>query len=225
MPMTIIVGARPSRLALKQVEELAQKLPDVCFKVVTIATDGDQDKTTPFWLREGSDFFTRQIDAAVIDRDVDCAIHSAKDLPDTLDERLAIAAITAPIDRHEVLISKNNRALDELPEAAVIGTSSLRRKEQLKKYRPDIKIVDIRGNIEERLALLDTKPHLDAIVIAAAGLVRLGLEHRISQRLWLKQFAPHPLQGQLAVVVRKDNIPLQKIFSALDTRNRSEVSK
>ena len=229
MSITITVGTRPSRLALKQVEEVGlqaqQKIHGIYFKVITIATDGDQDKTTAFSLREGSDFFTRQIDEALIKGDIDCAIHSAKDLADNLDERLSIAAITAPIDQHEVLISKGKCTLEQLPRGVIIGTSSQRRKEQLQKYRSDIKIVDIRGNIEERLALLGTAPHLDAIVIAAAGLIRLGLEHRITQRLCPLRFAPHPLQGRLAVLTRKDDIQLQKIFSVLDTRNKSEVGK
>ena len=178
--------------------------PGLEAEVVRISTYGDRDKTTPISEIEGIDFFTRDIDEAILKGDVDFAIHSAKDLPDKLPEGLTVAAITESIDPQDVLVSKHGLKLDKLPYKAKIGTSSLRRKQGLKKYRSDFQIVDIRGNIEERLEKLD-KDDLDAIVIAAAGLLRLGLEDRITERIPFEIITPHSLQGRLAIAARKND--------------------
>ena len=202
------IGTRTSSLALKQVEEVLGALkkfyPAVRISIVGIDTYGDKDKTTPVSKIEGSDFFTREIDEALLNGKIDFAVHSAKDLADNLREGLVIAAITDSIDPYDVLVSKSGLGLDELPYGARIGTSSLRRKRQLKNYRNDLQIVDIRGNIEERLRKLD-ETGLDAIVIAAAGLIRLGLENRITQRIPSDILQPHPLQGRLAIEARRDD--------------------
>ncbi len=202
------IGTRTSSLALKQVEEALDALknfyPAIKASIVGIDTYGDKDKNTPVSEMEGSDFFTREIDEALLNGKIDFAVHSAKDLPDSLREGLVIAAITDSIDPYDVLVSKSGLGLDELPYGARIGTSSLRRKRQLKNYRNDLQIVDIRGNIEERLRKLD-ETGLDAIVIAAAGLIRLGLENRITQRIPSDILQPHPLQGRLAIEARRDD--------------------
>ena len=202
------IGTRTSSLALKQVEEVLGALknfyPAIKASIVGIDTYGDKDKTTPVSRIEGSDFFTREIDEALLKGKIDLAVHSAKDLADDLREGLVIAAITDSIDPYDVLVSKSGLRLDELPYGARIGTSSLRRKSQLKNYRKDLQIVDIRGNIEERLRKLD-ETDLDAIVIAAAGLIRLGLENRITQRIPSDILRPHPLQGRLATEARRDD--------------------
>jgi hydroxymethylbilane synthase len=151
---------------------------------------------------EGTDFFTRELDEALLKGEIDFAVHSAKDLPDKLADRLVILKITPSIDPCDVLVSKGGLKLDELPHNAKIGTSSVRRKTQLKKYRDDFRIIDIRGNIGERLEKLHSSD-LDAIVIAAAGLIRLGLAEKITQRLPFDVMQPHPLQGALAIVARK----------------------
>jgi len=199
------VGTRRSPLALKQVEEVIQTLkktyPDVKFEIVGIETVGDWDKTTPISLVEGSDFFTRQIDEALLAGEIDFAVHSAKDLPDRLRDGLTIAAVTISLDPYDCLVSKRGLNLASLPFGARIGTSSLRRKEGLKKYRPDFQMMDLRGNIEERLSKLD-RGEFDAIVIAACGLMRLGLENRLTEKIPFEILQPHPLQGCLAVVTR-----------------------
>ncbi|PIP68165.1 MAG: hydroxymethylbilane synthase, partial [Candidatus Omnitrophica bacterium CG22_combo_CG10-13_8_21_14_all_43_16] len=142
------VGTRTSPLALKQVEEVFDVLkkfyPGVEPEVIGIDTYGDKDKVTPVSDIEGTDFFTREIDKALLKNEIDFAVHSAKDLPDELRDGLTIAAITYPIDPFDALVSKSGLTLDKLPEGARIGTSSLRRKEQLNKYRKDFGIVDIR---------------------------------------------------------------------------------
>lgn len=223
MAKTCRIGTRTSPLALRQVEEILQtsRKAHLDFKaeIVGIDTYGDKDKITPISQIEGTDFFTREIDDALLKRKIDFAVHSAKDLPDVLREGLVIAAQTKSIDPYDALVSKNNLKLTELFRGARIGTSSIRRKTQLSRYRDDFDIVDIRGNIEERLEKLDNG-NLDGIVIAACGLVRLGLEKRITERIPFEIIKPHPLQGALAIVAHSDSTELIKLLSILDVRER-----
>ncbi|PIU41679.1 MAG: hydroxymethylbilane synthase [Candidatus Omnitrophica bacterium CG07_land_8_20_14_0_80_42_15] len=221
MAKTYRIGTRTSPLALKQVEEILLALrrfyPDFKTEIIGIDTYGDKDKVTPISQIEGTDFFTREIDEALLKDKVDFAVHSAKDLPDTVKEGLVVAAQTKSIDPYDALVSRNGLKLAELPQGARIGTSSIRRKTQLSKYRDDFDIVGIRGNIEERLEKLDAGD-LDAIVIAASGLVRLGLEKRITERIPLEIIKPHPLQGALAIVTRSGSAEVIKLVSVLDVR-------
>lgn len=215
--MKIRVGTRPSPLALQQVEEIVSLLPGVEFNIRMIKTAGDCDKRTPLASVEGSDFFTRQIEDALLAGSIDVAIHSAKDLPDVSKEGLIITAITKSIDIFDALVSKDMLKLDELKYGAIVGTSSARRKKQLAAYRSDLCLVDIRGTIAERLQLLDNGD-LDAVVIAAAALVRLGLENRISQRVPSEILTPHPLQGALAIQIRQGDERTAALFTNLDVR-------
>ncbi len=244
------VGTRTSPLALKQAEEVFGMLrkfyPGIEPEVIGIDTYGDRDKVTPISETEGTDFFTREIDEALLKGEIDFSVHSAKDLGDALRNGLAIAAITDPVDPFDALVSKSNLSLDELPIGAKIGTSSLRRKAQLKAYRKDFEIVDIRGNIEERLRLLDSgspvlapdpdlrsgylsrseiRIGLDGIVIAACGLIRLSLSHRITQKIPFYILKPHPLQGSLAIVVKENNIELIELLSVVGTAHCAVPSK
>jgi len=183
--------------------------------LVKISTDGDLDRITPISNIEGSDFFTRQIEETLLQREIDLAVHSAKDLPDEIPEGLVIAVITKSIDSYDALVSKGNLKINELRTGSKIGASSVRRKTQLKKYRRDFQVVDIRGNIAERLEQLD-KNGLDAIIAATCALVRLGLEDRISQRIPFEILKPHPLQGSLALEIREDNWKLRKLLESLN---------
>lgn len=191
--------------------------PDFKAEAIGIDTYGDKDKITPISRIEGTDFFTREIDAALRNGAVDFAIHSAKDLPDTIKEGLVITALTKSLDPRDALVSKDGLKLEELPRGARIGTSSIRRKAQMSRYRDDFDIVDIRGNIEERLEKVDNG-NLDGIVIAACALVRLGLENRITQRIPFEILKPHPLQGALAIVTRAEDSKLHSLLSVIDTR-------
>lgn len=215
------IGTRTSPLALKQVEEVLGALktfyPAIKTEIVGIDTPGDRDRTTPIREIEGSDFFTSAIDKALLIGKIDFAVHSAKDLPNSLSGKLVVAALTGSIDPYDVLVSKSGLKLDKLPYKTKIGTSSLRRKTQLEKYRADFEIVDIRGNIEERLKKMDSSD-LGAIVIAAAGLVRLGLEDRITERIPFEILKPHPLQGALALVARNEDLDLVSLLSVIDSR-------
>lgn len=212
------VGTRASPLALRQAQEVLAALKksraDLQAELVGIETYGDKDKATPISEVEGSDFFTREIDDALLKGEVDFAVHSAKDLPAQLREGLVVAAVTKSIDPYDALVSRSGLKLDGLAGGAKIATSSLRRKSQLKKYRGDFQVVDIRGNIQERLRLLD-EGGVDAIVIAAAGLLRLGLEQRITQRIPFSILRPHPLQGCLAITARSPGREIKEILSKL----------
>ncbi len=200
------IGTRKSPLAIRQAEEavgfLSSRYPAAEFELVGIETRGDRDRTTPISDVEGSDFFTREIDDALLKGGIDLAVHSAKDLADPIPDGLEVLAITKPIDPLDALVSKKNIKLDDLPYGARVGMSSQRRKEQLKTYRADFNIVDIRGTIGERLKKFN-ESDLDAIIVAAAALVRLGLDHKIAQKISPDILKPHPLQGALAVVIRK----------------------
>jgi len=223
------IGTRSSPLALKQAEEVLKVLrihhPGIKAEKVKIDTYGDRDRSTPISEIEGDDFFTRELDDALLRGEIDFAVHSAKDLPDNIKENLTIAAITTSIDSYDVLVSKDGLGLSELRYGARIGTSSIRRKDALRKFRPDFTILDIRGNIEERLRLLDCDKslNLDAIVIAAAGLLRLGLAHRIREKISFDILSPHPLQGRLAVLTRREDEELRELLSVLDSRKEQLV--
>jgi hydroxymethylbilane synthase len=202
-------------LALKQVEEIRALLPGLDFETVTISTSGDKDKNTPLSEMEGTDFFTRQIEDALLSGKIDFAVHSAKDMPDKLRNGLAIAAITRSADPYDALVSKGGLKIHELRQGARVGASSSRRKSQLKSYRSDLQIVDIRGNVGDRIDALNKKD-LDAVVIAAAGLMRLGLEGMIAQKIPKDIMEPHPLQGRLAIQIKHNRKDLIEIFRRID---------
>lgn len=199
------VGSRLSPLALKQVNEAEGLLrafaPGARFDVVGFETPGDRDKQTPLSEVEGTDFFTRDIDQALLEGKIDIAVHSAKDVPEPLPAGLVVAALTKALDSTDALVSKKNLGIDELKKGAKIGASSRRRRQQLKNYRRDFDVVDVRGTIAERLSYLDHSG-LDALIVASCALMRLGFADRITQRLSPDVFPPHPLQGRLALVAR-----------------------
>ena len=207
----IRIGVRPSKLALKQAEEVQELLPWLQMEVISIETTGDKDKKSRLIDHEENNFFTYEIEQVLLHREIDVAIHSAKDLEKNIPEELAIVALTKSLSPWESLVSRGNLTLDRLAQGAVIGTSSSKRKEAIARFRSDLVLKDIRGNIEERLEQLD-KGDFDAVIIAHAALLRLRLEYRISQIIPEDIIAPHPLQGRLAVQIRKDRIDLFEIF-------------
>ena len=174
----------------------------VAYTVVWVETTGDKDKKTSLrTLDKKSDFFTKELDELLLRGDIDCAIHSAKDLPDPLPSGLVLAALTKGLDPRDSLVFK-----EPLKEGATVATSSARREEIIRAWRPDIKCVDVRGTIEERLA-----KEVDGVVIAEAALIRLGLTHL--QRIFLPGDTA-PLQGRLAIVVHQDNHAVRKQFAS-----------
>lgn len=214
------VGARPSPLAQIQVEEVVQELKamysDRTFAIqsITIPTQGDLDLETSLRSLDKTSFFTREIDAALLLGRVRLAIHSAKDLPDPLPSGLKLICLTQGLDPSDSLVVRGGMSLKELPPGSRIGTSSLRREVAVLRLRPDCVMVDIRGTIGERLQKLE-RGSIDGLVIAEAALLRLGLTslHRI--RL---PDCYTPLQGQLAVVAREQDLEMEELFAPLDSR-------
>ena len=215
MLKNIRIGTRPSRLALKQVDEIALYLPGINFDIIPIETSGDRDKVTPLSRRENDDFFTYDIERALLEGEIDVAVHSAKDLEETPPAGLVIAAMTHSISPFECLISKRDLKLSELPPGAIVGTSSRKRKTAVTKFRRDLIVKDIRGNIDERIEQLDSG-RFDAIITAHAALIRLGLEERISEIIPPDIIKPHPLQGRLSLQVHAERKDLIDLFRSVD---------
>jgi hydroxymethylbilane synthase len=217
MSKRIRLGTRPSLLALRQAEEIKRSLQHFPFDVISIETEGDRDKTTPLAERESSDFFTYDIEKALLDGRIDAAIHSAKDIEEKIPKGLCIVALTRSISPHECLVSKEDLKLNELPPGAIVGTSSKKRKAAITNFRSDLTVKDIRGNIEERLAQLD-RGGFDAIIVAHAASLRLGYQDRITEIIPRHIIEPHPLQGRLAVQVRCDRQDMIEIFRRIDEK-------
>jgi len=200
---------------LKQVEEIQKRLLNTIFDVVTIETKGDKDKKTPLTQIEGTDFFTNELELALFTGRIDVALHSAKDLEIDIASDLFFVLMTKSISPFDCLVSTGGLVLEDLPSGAIIGTSSTKRKEGILKYRNDLIPKDIRGNVDERLLKLD-RGDFDAIVVAQAALIRLGLEKRISQTIPPSIIEPHPLQGRLAIQIHKDRNDLIELFRGID---------
>ncbi|NPV92237.1 MAG: hydroxymethylbilane synthase [Firmicutes bacterium] len=201
--MTLIrVGTRDSALALRQTELVIQRLkqmcPDVDFELVPMKTIGDKILDVSLAKIGQKGLFTKELENALQEGTIDIAVHSLKDLPTELPDGCELITVTERIDSRDVLVARDGVLLDELPEGARVGTSSLRRKAQLLNYRPDLRFEDMRGNVPTRLAKLE-RDNLDAVVIASAGLERLGLEKAITQRIPESVCLPAVGQGALGI--------------------------
>lgn len=213
--MRLKAGTRPSLLALKQVEEVRLKLPDIELKTVIIRTRGDNDKVSPLTSVENTDFFTHEIEQALLEGQIDVAVHSAKDLEEDVPEDLVIAAVTRSVTNFDCLVSNGGYTIESLPKGAIVGTSSRARKNGVERYRKDLIVKDIRGDIDERLGQLDSGDY-DAIIIAQAALVRLGYHDIKARVIPAAVIEPHPLQGRLAIQVHKSRQDLLKVFGEID---------
>ncbi|HEX5386286.1 MAG TPA: hydroxymethylbilane synthase [Gemmatimonadales bacterium] len=205
--MPLRIGTRGSALALWQTERVRACLDarGHATERIEIRTTGDVVSDVPLARIGSRALFTRQLDDALLEGRVDLAVHSLKDLPTTLPEGIAIAAVGLREDPRDALVSRGGIPWNSLPHGAVVATSSLRRRAQLLAARPDLTIDDIRGNVDTRLAKLDRSDRWAAIVLAVAGLARLGAEACISERLPLELMLPAPGQGALAATVRRDD--------------------
>ena len=208
MPLPQIrIGTRGSPLALAQAHETrarlaaALSLPEDAILIVAIRTTGDRITDRPLIEAGGKGLFTREIDEALLAGAVDIAVHSAKDMPTALPEGMVIAATLPREDTRDALLSPKATSLAELPEGAVLGTSSLRRKAMALRQRPDLRVVDLRGNVETRIRKLD-EGIADATVLAMAGLNRLGLAARASGVLEGHGWLPAVAQGTIAIAAR-----------------------
>lgn len=202
----IRVGTRSSELALTQtlivVNEIKKYKPDIEFEIVKISTKGDSVLNVPLSEIGGKGLFVKEIEDALINNEIDMAVHSMKDMPYEVPNDLKLLPVYRREDPRDVFISMNEKFID-LRENARIGTSSLRRSVQLKNLRPDIEIVPIRGNIQTRIKKL-RELNLDGIVLAASGIKRLGLEDMIKDYFPVDLIVPAPCQGILAAEIRRD---------------------
>ena len=204
----LVLGTRPSQLARWQTELVAAALrrawPHLHTEVRTYLTQGDRQLGQPLPEIGGKGLFTAEIEAALRHGEIDLAVHSFKDLPILQGDGLVVGAVLERADARDVLISRHEVVLEALPPAPRIGTSSLRRAAQLLAARPDARIVSLRGNVDTRLRKAATAGY-DAVVLAAAGLSRLGLAGQVTQWLPFEVMLPAPAQGALAVQCRADD--------------------
>jgi hydroxymethylbilane synthase len=199
------IATRKSALALWQAEHVAARLraahADIVIELVPMTTRGDDIVDRPLASLGGKGLFLKELETAMLDGRADIAVHSFKDVPMELDTGFAIGAVLERADAADGFVANAFARLDELPHGARVGTSSLRRQAQLRALRPDLSLVDLRGNVNTRLAKLDAGDY-DAIVLACAGLDRLGLGARIRSRLAPPDWLPAPAQGAIAVECR-----------------------
>ena len=219
LPRSVRIGTRGSPLARWQADWTADALrsafPGLEVELIEIRTEGDRDRNSPLAVIGGQGVFTKEIQRALIEGRVDVAVHSLKDLPTTGPGELVLAATPPREASGDALIAPRFRTLEALPKGATVGTGSLRRRAQLLHLRPDLNVVGIRGNVETRLARA-ADGDLDGVVLAEAGLRRLGLDGRITDRLVPPRFLPAVGQGSLGIEARADDDGARRLLRALD---------
>jgi hydroxymethylbilane synthase len=218
----IKIGSRGSPLALWQANwikgQLEKQYPDIPVEIVIIKTSGDKIQDVPLAKIGGKGLFVKEIEEALLRKDIDFAVHSMKDMPIKFPYALCIASVTKRENPFDALISKNNIKLDELPKGAKVGTGSLRRISQLLHYRPDLDLIPLRGNLDTRIKKLKTEG-LDAIILAAAGLIRMGWEDKISEIIDPEILLPAMGQGAVGIEARKSDVDNQILLADLDDEN------
>jgi len=215
----IIIGSRGSQLALCQTQHIVNRLQDLYpqfrFAIKRITTKGDEHSSQPSFGFEEKGEFVRELEAALLAGEISLAVHSFKDLPLDLSEGLEIAAVNQREDARDVLVSMKANSLSQLPHGASIGTGSPRRAAQIKAFRPDLDVGDIRGNIDTRLRKVSSG-QFDGIILAAAGLILLGWEARITEYLSMDICLPAVAQGALAIEVREGDEETKRLVSVLN---------
>ena len=215
----LVIGSRGSHLALWQTNfvktNLENLFPDISFEISIIRTTGDEQVASALSKIGDKGLFTRQIEAGLLSGEIDLAVHSLKDLQTEQPEGLRIGAICEREVPNDALVSKNGASIEDLPRNAKVATGSLRRRSQLLHHRPDLEIAEIRGNVPTRLKKFD-ESDLDGVVLAFAGLKRLGFESRISQILPFNIMLPAVGQGAVAVEVRESDVDVLDVVGQLD---------
>lgn len=215
----LVIGTRSSQLALWQADYIAERLqktyPDLIVEKQLITTKGDKILDAPLAKIGGKGLFTKELETAMLAGEIDIAVHSLKDMPVEVPEGLIIGAVTQREDPGDVLVSPKYKLFDKLPVGAKVGTSSLRRKAQLLSVRPDLNICDLRGNVNTRLKKL-VDEHFDGIVLAAAGLKRLGFSHMITDVIDPAICLPAVGQGALAVECRCNDTEVTDLIAFLN---------
>ena len=216
---TLRIATRKSPLALWQTEHVADRLraahPGLVVELVPMSTRGDEVLDRSLAAIGGKGLFLKELELAMQRGDADCAVHSLKDVPMELEPGFALPAILARADHADAFVSNGFDGIESLPQGARVGTSSLRRQAQLRALRPDLQLVDLRGNVNTRLGKLDAGDY-DAIVLACAGLQRLGFDARIRARLDAPQWLPAPAQGAIAIECREGDDAIIALCAALD---------
>ena len=217
--MRVVIGSRGSALALWQANwakrKLASAYPDLSIEIEVIKTQGDRLSEMPLSQIGGKEVWTKEIEHALLSGSIDIAVHSLKDLPTRLPEGLVLGAVSEREDVRDVLVSKNNLVFRDLPEGATVATSSLRRQAQLKHARPDLNFVAMRGNVDTRIKKLETE-NLDGIILAAAGLKRLGLGDRIAEFIDPAICLPAPGQAALGIEIREGDQRITDLVGVLN---------
>ena len=216
IPMRVRIGTRKSKLALWQanyVKEFLEKTWGVEVELVKITTTGDKITDVPLAKIGGKGLFVKEIEKALMEGEIDLAVHSLKDVPTVLPKGLTLGAITKREFPYDVLISSSGKTLRELPQGAKIGTSSLRRQVQIKRVRRDLVVEVLRGNVDTRMQRLKEGKY-DAIVLAYAGVKRMGYENEITEIL--DYFIPAVGQGSLAIEIREDDERIRKLIEPLN---------
>lgn len=222
MTQTVVrIATRASKLALWQAEYIRSLIettsPDVSVEIVHVHTQGDANLTDPLRQFGGTGVFTKEVQVSVLKKETDLAVHSLKDLPTVSEDGMALAAVPDRAPRADVIVCRDGErleALDQLPEGARIGTGSPRRQAQLLHLRPDLTMLEIRGNLQTRFKKLDDGEY-DAIVLAEAGLRRLEMDHRISFQIPTDVVMPAVGQGAIGVECRSDDASTKQILAKL----------
>lgn len=226
MKKTIRIGTRGSKLALWQAnwvkDTICLGFPEIKVSIITIKTTGDMIVDRPLAMVGGKGLFVKEIEKALMESSIDIAVHSMKDMPGELPDSLVIGAIPKRENPFDVLISRGNLTLKELPAGARVGTSSLRRASQIKHVRPDLEISSIRGNLDTRLKKL-ASGEFDATLLAAAGLIRLGMEDVISEYMDEDVMLPAVGQGALCIQSRKEDRSMDPILALLNHPDTNTV--
>jgi hydroxymethylbilane synthase len=214
----IRIATRKSPLALWQAEfvraELQRHHPGLAVELVTFTTHGDKILDTPLAKIGGKGLFVKELETALLNGDADLAVHSMKDVPMAFPDGLGLATICEREDPRDAFVSTRYAAIADLPQGAIVGTSSLRRQVQLRALRPDLQIASLRGNVNTRLAKLDAG-EFDAIMLATAGLVRLGFDERIRTRIATADSLPAGGQGAVGIEIRTDDHRLRDLLAPL----------
>ena len=215
---TLKIATRQSPLALWQAnyvkDRLQQLYPDLTIELVPMVTKGDVILDSPLAKIGGKGLFVKELENALLTKEADIAVHSMKDVPMQFPEGLGLAVICQREDPRDAFVSHSYRTFAELPQGAVVGTSSLRRQCQLKALRPDLDIRSLRGNVGTRLSKLDNGDY-DAIILASAGLIRLGLADRIASFIDVEQSLPAAGQGAVGIECRTDDVQVQALLAPL----------
>lgn len=224
MSKTVRIATRKSPLALWQAEfvkaELEKFHPEIAVELVPMSTRGDKILDTPLAKIGGKGLFVKELEMAMLDGRADIAVHSMKDVPMAFPQGLGLSVICEREDPRDAFVSNTYQSIDELPQGARVGTCSLRRQCQLQEKRPDLKILELRGNVQTRLSKLDAGNY-DGIILATAGLERLKMNQRISQKISADWMLPAGGQGAVGIEARSDDDVIKKLLAPLNHKETS----